>query len=274
MKNILTTIIIICFLGIILSCNKTEKTNAHSVSTKQPELNPLGLKMAKVFVVSSLESYLKTGNSKGFGVNWAPVVNVDTRIYARSLAKDYNANEVAADNKYKGKMVAVTGVVTQISKDVAGDVFVALSAGDNVFEGVQAYLDSKSGVEAATLSKGQKIGLVCRVDGMMIGQVILRECMGQRDFREKIRREMESNIDGFFAGQNVSMPQLEQVKAMAYMGYLVGARDSKACDGHSQGACEQIFHSVTKDIQDSKLSEQEKDIAKRIRLDLAMLHLN
>jgi hypothetical protein len=98
----------------------------------------------------------------------APVVDVS----ARKLFADYDANEVSADDKYKGKVLRVSGTIGTIGKDITDTPYVEFS-GDGVM-GVQCMFDD-TGV-LGSLKKGQKLTVRCKGDGKM-GNVILRGCM-------------------------------------------------------------------------------------------------
>lgn len=95
------------------------------------------------------------------------------KITARELFKAYDANEVAADSKFKGKPIEVTGVVESISSDIADEPVVQLAGGE-MFQMVHANgLDT---VTAAGLSKGQEITLACTGAGEVIGMPSLSDC--------------------------------------------------------------------------------------------------
>lgn len=99
----------------------------------------------------------------------APVVDVT----ARKLYADYDANEVSADDKYKGKILRVSGTIMTIGKDVMDAPYVELGVGDDVL-GVQCMFDDTGAL--GSLRKGQKLTVRCKGDGKM-GNVILRGCM-------------------------------------------------------------------------------------------------
>lgn len=95
------------------------------------------------------------------------------KITARELFKAYDANEVAADSKFKGKPIEITGVVESISSDIADEPVVQLSGGE-MFQMVHANgLDTAT---AAGLSKGQEITLACTGAGEVIGMPSLSDC--------------------------------------------------------------------------------------------------
>ena len=95
------------------------------------------------------------------------------KITARELFKAYSANEVAADSKFKGKPIEITGVVESISSDIADEPVVQLAGGE-MFQMVHANgLDTTT---AAGLSKGQEITLACTGAGEVIGMPSLSDC--------------------------------------------------------------------------------------------------
>jgi hypothetical protein len=97
-------------------------------------------------------------------------------VSARQLFADYEANEVSADDKYKGKVLRISGTITKIGKDVLDTPYVGLSVGDDVFE-VQCMFDD--GAAVSSLKKGQKLTVRCKGDGKM-GNVIVRGCVVDR----------------------------------------------------------------------------------------------
>jgi hypothetical protein len=93
-------------------------------------------------------------------------------VSASDLFAAYDANEVAADNQYKGKQLAVTGTVAGINKDFTDEVYVEIAG--NEFMNIHA-----RGIDptvAAGLAKGTKITVVCEGGGLMMASPILNEC--------------------------------------------------------------------------------------------------
>lgn len=95
-------------------------------------------------------------------------------ISASQLYADYEANGVAADEKYKGKVLLVTGVVNNIDKDILDAIYVTLKA-DEYFGDVQCYFADSHTKTAAQLSKGQKITVKGKCDGKLMN-VALKGC--------------------------------------------------------------------------------------------------
>ena len=95
-------------------------------------------------------------------------------VSAKQLYADYEANGVAADEKYKGKVLRVTGRVNSIDRDIMDEIYVTLQ-GDEYFGDVQCFFAESHVKEAVQLSKGQTISVKGKCDGKMMN-VLLRGC--------------------------------------------------------------------------------------------------
>lgn len=109
------------------------------------------------------------------------VSEVSTKVSAmqvdiRQLLRDYEGNEVAADNRYKGKSVEVTGIVGDIKKDLMSNLYVTLGTGKE-FEipTVQAFFDDSMNAQLGNLRKGQKLTVICTISGLMMN-VLGKNC--------------------------------------------------------------------------------------------------
>lgn len=95
-------------------------------------------------------------------------------VTATKLHADYDANAVAADERYKDKVLEVTGKVTGIGKDIMDTPYVTLDSG-NQFMSVQCMFADEHKSELSGLSKGQTVTIVGKCDGQLMG-VLLRGC--------------------------------------------------------------------------------------------------
>lgn len=95
-------------------------------------------------------------------------------VNADDLFKQYETNEVAADAKYKGKTLAVTGTIDKIGKDILNTPYVSLKS-RNPIMGVQCMFGEDQSAALAQLSPGKKITVAGSCEGKM-GNVILRDC--------------------------------------------------------------------------------------------------
>jgi hypothetical protein len=95
-------------------------------------------------------------------------------VSASQLYSDYKANEVAADQRYKDKVLQVSGTVDNIGKDIMDSIYVTLETG--TFGSIQCFFADKHASEAAQLRKGQSITVKGRCDGKMMN-VLLKGCV-------------------------------------------------------------------------------------------------
>lgn len=96
-------------------------------------------------------------------------------IDAARLWRSYEANEVAADVLYKGKLLRVTGVVSGIDKDMLGGILISLRA-PNQFMPSRASLRDSQQRRAADLTKGQRVVMICEGAGRILGSPMLSDC--------------------------------------------------------------------------------------------------
>lgn len=101
---------------------------------------------------------------------------IAVNVTAYKLAQDYEANELAADNKYKGKALSIVGSLVSINRDFLDKPYLMLRA-PNEFMGVHADLRESQATLAAGLSRGQRVSLVCEGNGMIVGSPMLKDCV-------------------------------------------------------------------------------------------------
>jgi uncharacterized protein len=94
------------------------------------------------------------------------------QVTAPELYAAYHDNEVAADQKYKGRALRIRGIVGSISKDIFDKPYVTLLAGSQ-FDTVQLQFGDTSNEQLAKLRKGMNIEVTCRGRGMVIGIPVL-----------------------------------------------------------------------------------------------------
>lgn len=134
-------------------------------------LSLLTLSAMAVLAVGSVDSEEKTRQVKS--------AQAEASVSAQQLYNQYEANEVEADNRYKGKVISVTGVIGDIGKDITDNAYVLLSSGDlfGMF-GVQCFFDESQEASFTSLRTGQQVAIKGRVDGKF-GNVFLKDCTFQ-----------------------------------------------------------------------------------------------
>jgi len=114
-----------------------------------------------------------TNSSGSNQTNTAPaeeaIVVTSTKLYS-----DYKANEISADNTYKGKLVEVSGTVDNIGKDILDKPYISLKTGE-IIGSVQCMLDDDAIAEASALAEGTKVTMQGRVNGLL-GNVLVKGC--------------------------------------------------------------------------------------------------
>ena len=101
------------------------------------------------------------------------------QIDANELFQAYAANEVAADQRFKGKLLQVWGVVRAVQKDLLNNPFVVIG-GTGALDGVQcSFPDSAEGALAQL-----RIGEMIKVEGIVsgkFGNVQVKKCRLEPD---------------------------------------------------------------------------------------------
>jgi RecG-like helicase len=125
--------------------------------------------------VSTLTQIAEIGGRKDSATESKIAESVpDVKVAARVLFSDYEANEVAADQRFKGKTLLVTGTVDDIKKDLMNKMYVTLT-GNEVFGHVQCYFAQAHEGQLAGLRKGMTVSVKGRCDGKMMN-VLMRGC--------------------------------------------------------------------------------------------------
>jgi hypothetical protein len=97
-------------------------------------------------------------------------------VSAVELAEAFHANEVAAQKKYGGQVLDVTGIVTGVVLDFMNDPVIHLE-GANEFLAVQASFPKSAGDQLGQLSKGQQITVRCSSLTSVISAPMLSDCI-------------------------------------------------------------------------------------------------
>ena len=103
------------------------------------------------------------------------IAETSISVNALNLWSDYHANEVAADNRYKGKRLAVQGIVTSINKDFTDSIYLTFQT-FNEFEQVHVNLNPQYQGIAAQLRIGTPLVANCVGGGMLLGSPMLNDC--------------------------------------------------------------------------------------------------
>lgn len=96
-------------------------------------------------------------------------------LQAKALTKEYDENELAADGKYKGKMLAVSGKVSNISETM-GSITAQLE-GHQMTSSVMCTFEESEKANVMKLKKGQQATFIGKGDGSTGGLYVgLEKC--------------------------------------------------------------------------------------------------
>jgi hypothetical protein len=103
----------------------------------------------------------------------APATSEPIDVTGRRLYSDYAKSKVAADEKYRNKLVRMIGVVDHMAKDVV------YFDGPAETVGIRAHFSEANGV--GSLKRYESVRVRCRGDGIFGGRVMLENCSIEDD---------------------------------------------------------------------------------------------
>jgi len=96
-------------------------------------------------------------------------------ITAIALYDEFEENQVAAEQKYKGKTLIVSGTVDSIGTDILNTPYVSLRSSNEFLTAVQCMFDRSDSNALVSLKKDQKIKLSGTVSSKLL-HVIMKNC--------------------------------------------------------------------------------------------------
>ncbi|MFZ1180897.1 MAG: hypothetical protein WAN92_05160 [Herbaspirillum sp.] len=96
-------------------------------------------------------------------------------VTAIQLAREYDENTVAADQKFKSKQFKVSGRVANINTDIMGTPYVTMG-GTNEFMEPQFSFDESVSDQLAKIRKGMKLTLACEGAGDIAKIPMSKDC--------------------------------------------------------------------------------------------------
>jgi uncharacterized protein len=94
-------------------------------------------------------------------------------VTAVELFSAYQSNELAADARFKGKKIAVRGIVERVARDITGAPYVALAADGYGVNTVNAYFSPDAADRLANVPRGSDITLTCIGNGEFLDSPLL-----------------------------------------------------------------------------------------------------
>lgn len=93
--------------------------------------------------------------------------DISYTLTATKLAKAYNANAVAANGKYKGKTISVSGTAGDIGTELLGRPYVMLETSDPLLPQIQCVFEDGQKDVVAGITKGDSVTVVGKVEGIL-----------------------------------------------------------------------------------------------------------
>ena len=101
------------------------------------------------------------------------------KVSVYPLLADYKRNEISADNKYGGKVLELTGYITDITTTF-GDLTLSIGStpDEYSFNNINAFLNKSENKKMANLVKYSIITVICRNDKTATMSIpVLRSCI-------------------------------------------------------------------------------------------------
>lgn len=95
---------------------------------------------------------------------------------ASSIIAKYESNEIAANEKFQGKMIMVIGYIQEVGENAFGELYIELEGGD-FMDDVRCYFSTAYRYELATLHRGQKVVIKGRGLGKGLFTVDFTSCL-------------------------------------------------------------------------------------------------
>jgi hypothetical protein len=231
----------------LAGCDKpqshTEPT-ASAAAAPKSALNPQGVAFAKAAYLDEIINAIQGNDAFMSMEEGLKVSQIDLRVDATAYANDYDANEIAADNKYKGKKILLIGQVTSINKDISGNGYLSLN-GPGLFQDVQARLNNTGLQGAADLAKGVTVYLVCDQGMKVATMATAGNCERYSQHLEGLRPQIEKSVTAFLSGDGTLPQSMAKNIAWAYVAASELPSDSPCLKDSS--ACEKEFAKLSHD---------------------------
>lgn len=130
------------------------------------------------FILDKPNNDAKTGTQTDTKVeenNDQPVEAIE--VNTSSFIKEFDENQLAAEEKYKDKIIRFSGYIRNISEDIMGSPFLSINpTSDEYYYGTNIQCMFKEKSELTSLKNGQSITLEGKVDNQSIGIIVIKNC--------------------------------------------------------------------------------------------------
>ncbi|HDL8239028.1 TPA: hypothetical protein ACPZN2_003958 [Yersinia enterocolitica] len=136
--------------------------------------------------------------------------NVTEPMTASQLIAMYEKNELAANKKFKGKLVRIKSTASEIGENAVGQAYIRVD-GKNTFQNVTLLVDG-SDDRVLGLEKGGKVDFSCSMDKYIMRTPVLKSCQ----FTSDLAKQRKENILSGLSEEKISF---------RYQAFLLAAYD-------------------------------------------------
>lgn len=231
-------------------------------------LNKREQTVLEAFLIDDLIGYVDGRESlKEMTPIWQHEIStiVAANVNADKLQRDYEKNEVAGDQKYRGKKLLVSGIIKSIDRSAGENYFLSLAGGSNMFISPKAKMADGFKNYLAGLEKGQTVHLLCQGDGMLIGSAMLNKCIPRDIFIENVVNTwVANNITKQFSEGKKFIQQLVIV-SITSASLLSESSDCFGNDNDKQSKC---MSEIENSLKDEKIFKPKRNlVAEKLKLD-------
>ena len=97
-------------------------------------------------------------------------------VDAKTLSRAYRANQVAAEGRYRGRVLELRGLVDHVDRDTRGRIRIHLLVSD--YHTMHALCPEEARAEVAELLPGDQVKVLARVAGVDTGYVVVEVMEG------------------------------------------------------------------------------------------------
>lgn len=230
-KTLIKALLLSFFIGNTLLSAST--LTDYSLSEKEQ-------KVYKVIINDDLKVLMNSGNSV-----FKSIINF-TSVNADTIQKDYEKNEIFADEKYKNKILIVDAKIKSINKDMFNNAYLSLYGGTNQFITPQAQFKNGHINWLSKLTKNQKIKIVCYSSRMVGGMAYLRECIPSDVWINDTTKEIIDNTENLSKNENLN------IKGMINAIKLITSKlsDNSSCfSNDSSSSCKKEIDKVLSSVK-------------------------
>lgn len=127
---------------------------------------------------SSINQEKETTTTNSSTINEEEKESNVMKVDYEELHKDYMDNPIAADEKYKGKILELTGEVYNIDREIAGNPYITFNiGGEYSFQDVRITFKKSEEEKVTKLKKGQEVTIKGKCMGTLLSTTVsLNDC--------------------------------------------------------------------------------------------------